>query len=226
MGRRLITFISYVLKCIINLIYCGMEKCIICEDTAEEDFICSNCKNSVKLSYLSYNLKKDQEEYRCYSLGYYSFSIKRLILSLKYRKVFSAGIVIGSYINDFINNELKEQVDLLTFVPSGKAVMKKRGFNQCEVICKNVSKDINISCKTLLKKIKETKDQIGLNTSERWDNIKDSFICINPKLVIGKKILLIDDVITTGATAFYCASALKKAGAKEVFILTVAKSRV
>ncbi|MEG0771859.1 ComF family protein [Clostridium sp.] len=226
MGRRFITFISYILNSIVGLIYCGMEKCIICDAEVEEDYICPSCNSSMKISYLSYNLKQNDEEYKCFSLGYYSYSIKKLVLALKYKKNFSAGLVIAKYLSDFLKNEFKDEFDILTFVPSSKESLQKRGFNQCEVVCKNISKDINRKCISLLKKVKFSRDQIGLTTNERWDNIKDSFSCINSKLVEGKNILLIDDVVTTGATAFYCASTLKRAGAKDVYILTVAKSRV
>ncbi|MEG1795389.1 MAG: ComF family protein [Clostridium sp.] len=203
-----------------------MEKCIICDAEVEEDYICPSCNSSMKISYLSYNLKQNDEEYKCFSLGYYSYSIKKLVLALKYKKNFSAGLVIAKYLSDFLKNEFKDEFDILTFVPSSKESLQKRGFNQCEVVCKNISKDINRKCISLLKKVKFSRDQIGLTTNERWDNIKDSFSCINSKLVEGKNILLIDDVVTTGATAFYCASTLKRAGAKDVYILTVAKSRV
>lgn len=224
MGRRIFKYLKYILHCIIYTIYSGSEKCIVC-GVACEDFLCYWCKNDFKPLYLDYVLKENNEEYKCYSLGFYGHSIKKLILLLKYEKNFYAAEVMAKYLSEFID-KLKEDIDVITFVPCTDKTLKNRGFNQCEVICHNISELINIPSLALLKKTKETKDQIGLNHEERWNNIKDSFICKNSDYIQHKKVLLVDDVITTGATAFYCASALKNNGAKEVYILTVAKSRV
>ena len=77
-----------------------------------------------------------------------------------------------------------------------------------------------------MRKKSEGRDQIGLDTNKRWENVKDSFMMINKEEVFNRKILLIDDVVTSGATSFYGAKCLKDGGASEVYILTVAKSRV
>lgn len=224
MGRRIFKYLKYILNCIIYTIYSGPEKCIVCGVECE-DFLCYWCKKDFKPLYLDYMLSENNEEYKCYSLGFYGHSIKKLILSLKYERNFYAAEVMAQYLSEFIN-KLKEDIDVITFVPCTDKALKNRGFNQCEVICDNISELLNIPSLALLKKTKETKDQIGLNHEERWNNIKDSFICKDSVYIQHKKVLLVDDVITTGATAFHCASALKNNGAKEVYILTVAKSRV
>lgn len=226
MGSRIFKALKYVLNCIIDIIFCGMENCILCNSTSSESLLCTNCRQLVKINYSDYYLKDGKEEFKCYSLGFYSYSIKKLILALKYERNFYAAKIMGEYVTEFIKNKLEEDIDEITFVPSSKEAISTRGFNQCEVICNQVSSEINIPCTALLKKVKTTKDQIGLSTAERWNNIKDSFTCINLEYIKNKNILLIDDVVTTGATAFYCASVLKKFGAKEVYVLTVAKSRV
>ncbi len=78
----------------------------------------------------------------------------------------------------------------------------------------------------MIYKASDSADQIGLDNIKRWENIKGSFIVKNKKEIEGKRVLIIDDVITSGATAFYAAKAIKEIKANEVFILTVAKSRV
>ncbi len=107
-----------------------------------------------------------------------------------------------------------------------KNLIKKRGYNQSEYLAKIISKNINVPIAHCLKKYMNTKDQIGLNGLERWLNVENSFKVYNEKCIKNKKVLLIDDVLTTGATSFYCANELKKRGAKEIFILTAAKSDV
>ena len=72
----------------------------------------------------------------------------------------------------------------------------------------------------------DTKDQIGLSGEERWNNMEKCFEIQESKFIKNKKILLVDDVITTGATAFHCAHNLKESGINDVCILTIAKSNV
>lgn len=225
MGRRLFKYLKTFINCIIGLIYCGAESCILCNEYSE-DAICEGCKPTLKSYNLSYVIGEKNEEYKCFSIGYYSYGVKKLILKFKYEKSFLAGDVLAQLVSNFILKEIKDKVDILTFVPSSKKALRERGFNQCEVICSNVSRLTNIPYKSLLKKLKETKDQIGLSTLERWNNIANSFTYENIDHIRNQKILLIDDVLTTGATAFHCAKMLKSHGAKEIYILTVAKSRV
>jgi len=149
-----------------------------------------------------------------------------LILKLKYNKSFLAGKILAGYMSDFILENLKDKIDILTFIPSSKSALKSRGFNQCEVLCKYISKNCEIPYKELIYKASDSADQIGLDNIKRWENIKGSFIVKNKKEIEGKRVLIIDDVITSGATAFYAAKAIKEIKANKVFILTVAKSRV
>ena len=116
--------------------------------------------------------------------------------------------------------------DIITFIPATKDSMKKRGYNQSELLAKHIGKNMNIDVKGYLSKIKETKDQIGLTEEMRWLNSMNSFSLKNQYPLKGKNVLLVDDVITTGATAFSCAKEIKKGGAKNVIILTAAKSKL
>ncbi|MEG1870598.1 MAG: phosphoribosyltransferase family protein [Peptostreptococcaceae bacterium] len=175
---------------------------------------------------LRYSLEHEGQEFTCYSLGFYSYGLKKLILAFKFNKDFLAGEVLGRYMSSFILNKIDVDIDLLTFIPSSKASLKKRGFNQCEVLCNFISKNSNIDSDMLVYKASESKDQIGLDNEKRWINVANSFKVKDKKKVEGKSILIIDDVVTSGATAFYAAKILKEAKAKNVFILTVAKSRV
>jgi competence protein ComFC len=102
--------------------------------------------------------------------------------------------------------------------------LKARGFNQSEEIAKKIAlfTGLPILEKTLLK-IKNTAAQAELNKEQRQKNLKGAFLCAQPETIKDKKIILIDDVFTTGATMEECASTLKKAGAKEVWGLAIAR---
>jgi competence protein ComFC len=161
----------------------------------------------------------------CYSGAYYSGIVKELISRLKYRSDFKAGEALSIYMIQSINTN-KLSFDLITYVPSTRKTLKKRGYNQSEFLAKIIGDKINTKVVGILGKVRDTKDQIGLSGEERWNNLKDSYKVKKAECIRGKVILLVDDVITTGATGFFCAEDMLKSGAREVHILTAARSNV
>lgn len=113
---------------------------------------------------------------------------------------------------------------VLISVPLHKKRLKWRGFNQAEEIAKELAQCLDIPLlKNCLFKLRETPPQMELSGEEREKNIKNVFIAENKETVQDKKILLVDDVYTTGSTMEECARVLKEGGAKEVIGLTVAR---
>lgn len=225
MGTRFTEGIKEIFRDVISIFYDSGGKCILCGDYSE-NYLCRDCISTVKVTGVSEIIRENDESYRCYSLGFYSYGLKKLLLSFKFRKDFLCGRILASYMAEFIKEDIKENFDFITYIPSSEASMKKRGFNQCEFLAECISKNTGIAIERFLKKSFEVKDQIGLSDRVRWENLRDSFEAAEVKKLAGKKVLIIDDVITTGATAFFSAQVLKGAGAAEVSILTVAKSRV
>ena len=108
--------------------------------------------------------------------------------------------------------------DFMVPVPLHKSSFNKRGFNQSELLCRMLTKESGLPYQNALKKIIKTKRQSTLSHTKRADNVKNAFGVILP--VEGMRILLVDDVRTTGSTARACAEVLLKAGAREVSLLT------
>lgn len=158
-------------------------------------------------------------------MAYYSKSIKEMIIRLKYKKDFLCAEALGNLMNDYIVKNNME-FDEITFVPMEKGDLKRRGYNQSKLLANEISKRINRPVKEYLEKNIKTNDQIGLNGKMRWDNLSNAFNVCNEKVVLNKKIILVDDVFTTGATGFYCAKNLISSGAKSVIVLTAAKSSI
>lgn len=225
MVSRIAKIIRILLSGLISIFYSSSDKCILCDNYCDE-YLCNSCKSQINIIGIKKLINKGEEGYISYSLGFYSYGIKKLILKFKFQKCFEAGEILARYLTDFIINNLMDKIDIITFIPSSRSSMKRRGFNQCRVLCEYIYKFCKIPFEETLKKSHDVEDQIGLSDIKRWKNIEGSFFSVNEKIIIGRRILIIDDVITTGATAFCAASTLKKSGAKEVYILTVAKSRV
>ena len=130
---------------------------------------------------------------------------------------------------EFIKNNEKicaqiKKYDIIMPIPISKKRIKKRGYNQSAIIAKNIAKMFNIEYKdNVLVKIKDNKPQSELGQNERSSNVKGVYKIKAPKQVFQKKILLIDDIFTTGSTSNECAKLLKDNYANDVGIFTLAK---
>jgi len=112
-------------------------------------------------------------------------------------------------------------IDVVTYVPMSRSDRRKRGFNQAHLLAQGIGRRIGISARRLLLKVRETPPQAALPASERRENLRGAFHLIRS----GRgKVLLIDDIFTTGSTVEACAHTLKSGGHKEVFVLTVARA--
>jgi len=119
--------------------------------------------------------------------------------------------------------DLIQEADLAAPVPLHPNRLRQRGFNQALLLAQGLP-EVPLE-RELLVRQRHTPPQAGLNPKERRDNVKGAFAVPRPDLVKGKRILLIDDVFTTGATVKECAKVLRRSGAREVDILTVARVR-
>lgn len=226
MENGFVKYLKFLLECILDLVYCGDEKCILCgEELYKDNIICATCEGNIKICKDKFNMKVNDRWCICYSSAYYSESMMELILKLKYKSSFKAGEVIAGYMRDTIFNNGIE-FDIITYVPMTKKSIKKRGYNQSEYLARLLGKYLDKPVIPYLDKVKDTKDQIGLGKINRWNNMQGSFRINNKHSIENKNILMIDDVLTTGATVFHCCSELIKGGARKINILTAAKSKV
>lgn len=200
---------------VLDVIYPPEEKCIICR---EEGFIglCPHCKSSINRA----TVEKDNLSY-----GFYGGVIKTLILKFKYESNFTAGYLLSNFLIEMIEEE-KINADVICYVPMTKKAEKKRGFNQCKLMARNIGYHTNIPVSNCIKKIKNTKEQKTLTKEERIINLKGAFKISSINEIKNKNIILIDDVMTTGATISECKYILKKSGAKQIIVLTIAKSNI
>jgi competence protein ComFC len=151
------------------------------------------------------------------SFGFYENEFLKMMVLLGkdgYKEIFED---FGEIISSFLKNyDFKDY--FLTFVPVTKRKLIDRGFNQSEVLAEKLAKNLNLKIFSGLVKIKDTEDQVKLDFEKRLDNLKDVFIV---KSHSPKKIILVDDVKTTGATLKECAKVLKEAGTREIIALTI-----
>ena len=144
---------------------------------------------------------------------------QEVIHLLKYNNIKSIGIELGTILGKVIQKEF-ENIDIVTSVPLHRLKKRERGYNQVDFICKGISKVTGVNFfDNLILRVRYTQSQTKLNFQERMDNVKDAFIA-NKKfidIIRGKNIIMVDDVITTGATINSAAKALKEAGASKIY---------
>lgn len=157
---------------------------------------------------------------------FYEGKIREVILDLKFNSHYAAADTLSHLLCDLLNNmTVFADFDCVVPVPLSKKRLNERGFNQSELLAKPFAKYFGIEYRDdILVKTRETQRQSRLAPSERLTNVKDAFFACNDAK--DKRILLIDDIMTTGSTLTACAKALKTAGAKNIVGVTLTKREI
>ncbi|MBV8570160.1 MAG: ComF family protein [Acidobacteriaceae bacterium] len=157
----------------------------------------------------------------CYSFGSFDGPLQKLIHLYKYGKIESLARPLSRLLVQAL--PACETVDMVVAMPMHWRKQWERGFNQAALLAEPLARRLRVPLAGNLRRTRYTKSQAGLDESERKANLKDSFLVRRPAMVVGKRLLLIDDVFTTGATLRAASEALKKAGAARVAALTLAR---
>ncbi|HEY7403228.1 MAG TPA: ComF family protein [Candidatus Angelobacter sp.] len=165
---------------------------------------------------------------RAVSFGTYDGELRELIHLFKYNGIKPAGAVLARLLARSIEPLSLPQQFMLIPVPLWSGKRKSRGFNQAEAIAKAFLRvherdGIQLDTATLVRS-RETASQTGLTRRQRRANVRGAFTVARPERIRDRSVLLIDDVMTTGTTVNECARVLRRAGAKEVFVATVARA--
>lgn len=208
---------------ILNLIF--PEVCGFC-DKINKNNLCKTCE--LALSKYEINcITEVEDKYFDYlfSALKYENIVREKIIKYKFNeksylyKTFVKIIIKNKKIYSFL-----KLYDIIISVPMHKLKKSVRGYNQSELIAKEISKQIEIKFeKNILVKQINTEVQSTLTKTQRMKNVKGAFSITDFTKVRGKKIILVDDIYTTGSTVNECGKILKQAGAKEICVVTIAK---
>ncbi len=204
--------------------YCLCDRCQL----AHNEQFCTVCGRAISEG----NLICDQCKSEVYSFVgarsscVYEGVAATLVRKLKYYDARYLAPVMAEFMADTYY-EADWQPDLITYVPIHKSRRWVRGYNQAELLAKELSVRIEIECRPLLCKTVKTKNMARLKRAERQALIYEPFAVVPQEeaAIRGKKILLIDDVLTTGSTANECARVLRAHGSGEVYVLTFAAGK-
>lgn len=200
----------------------------LCDECAEElpfktGKLCAVCGAAIYAGRLCRRCSQALPEFdKAAAPFFYDGLAKKFVLDLKARgRLYIADYMAEYMYRYFSASELS--ADIVTAVPSAAKTLRIRGFDHTELIAKAFSERAHIPYKALLNRIKHKKDQTKLGFSARYASVSGSFEPIRNAVAEGINILLIDDVLTTGATASECARVMKKAGAASVNVITFAR---
>ena len=156
-----------------------------------------------------------------YSFGFYEDELRELIHLFKYGRVQPLAKPLGRLLASALPRE--RSFDVIVPMPLHWRKRWRRGFNQAALLAGEIRRRTHVPVRNALRRVKNTPAQAGLTNSKRRLNVSGAFRAKSKTALLGKRVLLIDDVMTTGATAASCARALKAAGAAEVTLLTLAR---
>lgn len=198
-------------------------KCTLCRgilDKRETD-LCHNCRiHAPEFSRAKRNIPFVAH---WTALWYYKDDVRSSIHRFKFGNARQYADVYAQLLAIKLENTFSEAFDILTWVPVSTLRRLKRGYDQSELIARSISNELGFPATGVLKKIRHTPPQSGLrDAAQRRANVLGAYKAVNAQALKGKRILLLDDVITTGATASECARVLMIAGAKEVHFAAVA----
>ena len=239
--------ISKIKDAILNLIFPKNIKCMFCTGELNQNSYNVTCENCLEtLPFITNDCERCGSQIgenqtgvclKCKNTNYYFNQAKSVFVyvdkplnvvhNLKYNgKKFLAEYMV-KYMLD-VYAKWNAFVEIVTYVPMFKQKEKARGYNQAKLLAEEFSKNVNIPCYNLCSKVVDTSSQTQLDNKARMKNVEDSFAFNNEfkDTVNGKRILIIDDVITTGATTSEISKVLKAAGAKECYVLSFAHTQL
>ena len=185
------------------------DRCPFCKHTIHHcDYVCDRCKKDVPVHGYFQGVNGG---FKCCSPLIYQGKFKRAIIGFKFKKKTQFAPNFAQLIFRQIQESYPDYIfDMITYIPMYPKDEKKRGYNQSQLIAKELSELMKIPCVNTLSKVKRTRPQHKLSATERRHNLKGAFKIIDKNQVKGKTILIIDDIITTGSTLFECSKALEK----------------
>jgi ComF family protein len=213
--------------------------CAGCDESLAkgEELICTRC--ILEMPRTRYHLDAENPFYQklrvrlpvTYVVSMFKFvkagAVQNILHTLKYRNTPELGQLLGKvYGNELKASEYDNKFDLIVPVPLHKYKKERRGYNQSEEFGKGLSSSLNIPCSDeIMQRLQVTSTQTKKSRLKRWENVKEVFAIKDPGLVLGKRILLVDDVVTTGATLEAAGNVLLNQGCASLSIACIAATQ-
>lgn len=213
-----------ILDLILDLLF--PPKCPFCGTVLEKDeILCKTCQR--ELPWLKESEQKSTVELTagCVSALRYQESVRTAIHGYKFRgkrgrcRVFGKIVAQAVHDSDFVG-----EIDLISFPSVSKKRLRKRGYDQAELLARVVGRELNLPVIRTVNKAHRPAQSGLSDPAQRRANLLGAYTAVDPQKFAGKTLLLVDDVLTSGATLSECAKTLRLAGAERVFCATLARA--
>ena len=207
---------------------CGQTKAIWCPECNRtmrklRGRLCSQCGFPLRSRSFCLTCSRHPTPLKVRSYAIYEGPLARALLQLKYSSNRLLAFTMSQWLVELLSQETW-QVDLVVPVPLGRDRLRQRGYNQAGLIANALAESQHLQYSDrALQRIRETRSQVGLDAMARMRNVQGAFLA-DSAIVEGKRVIVVDDLYTTGATLSSCAQALLEAGAVEVYGLTVGRA--
>lgn len=198
------------------------RRCPFCGRVAGRALLCPQCETDLPRC----DRVRTGAFGECAAPLYYEGSVRDAVLAFKFKGRIEHLNCFGALMAEKAAEVYADRFDAVTWVPVSKKRLKKRGFDQARMLCASLCVDWHIAPQETLRKTGDNPPQSGIDDpAARRANVLDMYAPVSPENIAGKRFLLIDDIITTGATLAECVRVLKAAGAADVVCLTLAMAR-
>lgn len=206
----------------LRLLYPLRAECMGCGSRVgmETEWVCPACRQALAKNWIGAGKPPGPAILGAAYAYRYSGPAGRMVRRLKYGGVRGLAALMGADMARAFSAIQPTGVELVAPVPMHAKRLKARGFNHAEALAAQVASALNLPCENALERVRNTKQQAVLDDAQRRGNMKDAFAVCGD--VSGKRVLLVDDVCTTGATALECARTLAEGGARGVYLLCFA----
>jgi len=196
-------------NCIKKIACNKTQTCPICKKISKNGKVCSTCRPKTTLTGVMI-------------FGEHEGILKKLIWRYKYEFIRDLSEPLASLVCTKFGSFLSSKRFLITFVPISKRRLRFRGYNQSELLARDIAAKLNLAEKALLKRTGRGKPQVGLTRAERIRNLKNQIQAFDTD-ISNKKVLVVDDVYTSGTTLDECAKVLREKGYKEIWGLVLSR---
>lgn len=212
-----------ILDLIAHLLY--PWKCVFCESVLKDTDICRECEEKLPYTVGDSAMQKFPFIDKCVSPLYYKDKVRASVHRYKFGGCSAYSRRYAALMSDCVENNLDcRGIDVISWIPLSKKRLRQRGYDQARLLAEEIAAKTGLPCRQLLQKVKNNSAQsLTRDAKQRRENVAGVYALDDGADVSGLRILLVDDVVTTGATMSEAARILRKAGAKSVFGVTLAR---
>lgn len=212
-----------ILDLIAHLLY--PWKCVFCESVLKDTDICRECEEKLPYTVGDSAMQKFPFIDKCVSPLYYKDKVRASVHRYKFGGCSAYSRRYAALMSDCVENNLDcGGVDVISWIPLSRKRLRYRGYDQARLIAEEIAKNTGLPCRQLLRKIKDNGAQsLTRDAKQRRDNVAGVYALCEKTDVSGMRILLVDDVVTTGSTMSEAARVLRRAGSKTVYGASLAR---